>query len=180
MLKAMSAVLSAAREHAGAIAFFVLAFVVLPLAVVSWKGGGTLEMRFQQWNALRQSIQSRDPAREAIDDPDADTALIESFLFPSDERRVLARARYEQWRADRDWWTMNAHLRSVEKDESGTSAIVKHEFEMKLLRDGVELERRILLRSETWGKKDGVWYLRGTEEQVLEVLEPRPVDFLFP
>ena len=176
----MSAVLAAAREHAGAIAFFVLAFVALPLAVVSWKGGGTLEMRFQQWNALRQSIQSRDPAREAIDDPGADTVLIESFLFPSDERRSLARARYEQWRANRDWWTMNAHLRSVEKDESGTSAIVTHEFEMKLIREDLELERRRVLRSETWEKADGVWYLRGTEEQVLEVLEPRPVEFLLP
>lgn len=180
MLKAMSAALALAREHAGATAFFVLAFVVLPLAVVSWKGGGTLESRFQQWNALRQSIQSRDPAREAIDDADADTALIESFLFPSAERHSLARARYEQWRANRDWWTMNAHLQSVEKDESGTSAIVTHEFEMKLLRDGQELERRRILRRETWEKTDGVWYLRRTEGQVLEVLEPRPVDFLMP
>jgi hypothetical protein len=180
MIKAMSAVLVAAREHAGAIAFFVLAFVVLPLAVVSWKGGGTLEMRFQQWNALRRSIQSRDPAREAIDDSDADTALIESFLFPFDDRRSLARATYEEWRANRDWWTIDAHLRSVEKDESGTSAIVTHELEMKLLLDGVELERRRLLRSENWEKTGGVWYLRRTGEQVLEVLEPRPTDFLLP
>jgi hypothetical protein len=180
MLKTMSAVLAAAREHAGAIAFFVLAFVVLPLAVVSWKGGGTLEMRFQQWNALRQSIQSRDPAREAIDDPDADTAIIESFLFPSEERHSLARARYEQWRANRDWWTMDVHLKSVEKDESGTSAIVKHEFEMKLIREDLELERRRVLRSETWERADGVWYLRRTEEELLEILEQRPVDFLFP
>ena len=75
---------------------------------------------------------------------------------------------------------MNAHLRSVEKDESGTSAIVTHEFEMKLLREGLELERRRVLRSETWEKADGVWYLRRSEEQVLEVLEPRPVDFLTP
>jgi hypothetical protein len=180
MLEAMSAALASARRHAGVTAFFVLAFVVVPLVVVSWKGGGTLETRFQQWNALRQSIQSRDLAREAIDDPEADTALIESFLFPSDERHSLARALYEQWRANRDWWTIDTHLKSVERDENGTSAIVAHEFEMKLLRDNVELERRRLLRSETWEKADGVWYLRETEEQVLEVLEPRPVGFLLP
>lgn len=180
MLEAMSAVLASAREHAGATAFFVLAFVVVPLAVISWRGGGTLEMRFQQWNALRQSIQSRDRAREAIDDPDADIALIESFLFPSGDRHALARASYEQWRANRDWWTMDVHLKSVEKDESGTSAIVTHEIEMKLLREGVELERRRISRSETWEKKDGVWYLRRTGEEVLEVLGPRPVDFLLP
>ena len=180
MLEAMSAALASAREHAAATAFFVLAFVVVPLAVVAWKGGGTLEMRFQQWNALRQSIQSNDPAREAIDDPDADIALIESFLFPTDERHALAGACYEKWRADRDWWTMDAHLKSVEKNQSGTSAIVTHEFELKLLREGLELERRRISRRETWEKKDGVWYLRGTEEQVLEVLPPRPVDFLLP
>jgi hypothetical protein len=180
MLAAMSAVLAAAREHVGALAFFVLAFFVLPLAVVSWRGGGTLETRFQQWNALRQSIQSGDPAREAIDDPDADTAMIEGFLFPSEERRALARARYEQWRANRDWWTMDVHLRSVEADASGSSATVEQEFELKLLRDGVEYERRRVLRSETWEKQDRVWYLRRTEERVLEVLEPRPLDFIEP
>jgi len=75
---------------------------------------------------------------------------------------------------------MDVHLKSVEKDESGTSAIVTHEFEMKLLREGLELQRRRISRSETWEKMDGVWYLRRTQEQLLEVLEPRPVDFLVP
>jgi len=180
MLEAMSAVLAVVRERAGAIAFFVLAFLVVPLAVVSWRGGGTLEMRFQQWNALRQSIQSGDPAREAIDDPEADKALIESFLFPSEERTALAEARYEQWRANRDWWTMDVHLRSVEYDATRALAAVTQEFEMKLLRDGLELERRRVARIETWEKMDRVWYLRRTEERVLEVLDPRPTDFLIP
>jgi hypothetical protein len=176
----MSAVLAAMRRHVGAIAFFVLAFAVLPLAMVSWRGGGTLEIRMQQWNSLRQSIQSVDPAREAIDDPEADTALIENFLFPSPHRRALASARYEKWRANRDWWTVDVHLLSVEPDAAGTNAVVTHEFEMKLLRSRVELDRRRVERRETWEKLDGVWYLHGTDERVVEVLGPRVVDFLEP
>jgi hypothetical protein len=180
MLATMSAVLAATRKHVGAIAFFVLAFVALPLAVVAWRGGGTLEIRMQQWNALRQSVQSGDPAREAIDDPEADTALIENFLFPSPTRRALASARYEQWRSNRDWWTMDVHLLSVEPDAAGTTAVVTHEFEMKLLRGGLEIERRRVERRETWEKLGGVWYLHGTDERVVEVLEPRASDFLIP
>jgi hypothetical protein len=71
-------------------------------------------------------------------------------------------------------------LQSVEKDESGTSAIVTHEFEMKLLRDVEELERRRVERSEAWEKMDRVWYLRRTDERVAEVLEPWPRGFLTP
>ena len=119
-------------------------------------------------------------AREAIDDPDADTALIESFLFPSDERHSHARGLYKRWRANRDWWTVDAQLRSIKRDESGTSAIVAHELEMKLLRWGGERKRRRVLRSESWEKADGVWYLHGTKERVLEVLAPRPLGFIEP
>ena len=107
MLAAMSGLKAWLRANSVTIGLSGFAFVILPLAVVAWNGGGSLEMRIQQWNALRQSIQSADPAREAIDDPDADSKLIENFLLPTAGRSDAARARYRQWRRDRDWWTIN-------------------------------------------------------------------------
>lgn len=176
----MSAALASARRHAGTLAFFAVGFVVLPLSVVSWRGGGNLETRFQQWNQLHQSIQSRDWAREAIDDAEADTTLIESFLLPSDGRRARARAFYEKWRANRDWWTTESHVDSIERNARGTSAVVTHEVELKLWRAGRERKRHKVRRRESWEKADGVWYLRDTRDRVLEVLAPRRLGFLKP
>ena len=180
MLGSMLAMPAAVRRHAPVVAFFFFGFVVLPLAVVVWRGGGTIELRIQHWNALRQSIQSSDPAREAIDDPDADAALIAGFLFPAAGRDERARSLYREWRANRDWWTVDVHLRSIDEDDAGTVATVTHEFEMKLLRDRVELERRLVARIDTWEKSGGVWYLRENEERVIEVFEPRETGFMKP
>jgi hypothetical protein len=171
-----------ARLHANAVAIGTccFAFIVLPLAVVAWNGGGSLEMRIQQWNALQQSIQSGDPAREAIDDPEADSKLIANFLPPAAGRDEAARERYRRWRRDRDWWTVNVHLRSIERDEADTTARVVHEFEMKLLRDGRELERRRVEHVDEWRRVGRVWYLSGDSKRVLEVLPPREVGFITP
>ena len=180
MLEVMSGLKAWLRTNAITIGLCAFAFVVLPFAVVAWNGGGSLEMRVQQWNALRQSIQSGDPAREAIDDEDADSKLIENFLLPTDGRADAARARYQQWRHDRDWWTVNVHLRSIDPDATGKRAQVVHEFEMKLLRDGRELERRRVEHVDQWERVGRVWYLSDDAERVLEVGPPREVVFITP
>jgi hypothetical protein len=180
MLDVMSGLKDRLRENAVTMGLAGFAFVLLPLSVVAWNGGGSLEMRVQQWNALRQSIQSEDPAREAIDDADADSKLIENFLLPADGRAGAARARYGRWRSDREWWTVNVHLRSIDPDATGDRAQVVHEFEMKLLRDGRELERRRVEHIDQWERIERVWYLRDDAERVIEVLPPRKVDFITP
>jgi hypothetical protein len=168
------------RSPALLIAFFLGAFVVVPLAVVSRCGGGNLDSRFQQWSALRQSIQSEDPTREIIDDPQADTELIASYLWPAPDRAARARSYYEQWRANRTWWTVEMHLRGVDYAQDRTRAAVTYEIEIKHLEDKRETERRRTSRLEQWERRDGVWYLRESEDSVLEVLEPRPRGFLLP
>jgi len=180
MLEAMSGLSAWLRTNAATMGLSTFAFVVLPLAVVAWNGGGSLEMRIQQWNALRQSIQSEDPAREAIDDADADSKLIENFLLPAEGRSDEARARYRQWRRDREWWTVNVHLRSIDPDSTGDRAQVVHEFEMKLLQGGRELERRRVEHVDQWERVGRVWYLSDDAERVLEVLPPREVVFITP
>jgi len=180
MLESMLAMPGVARRRALVFALLFFGFVVLPLGVVAWRGGGNLELRIQQWNALRQSIQSRDPAREAIDDPDADSALIAGFLFPSAGRDERARSLYREWRASRDWWTVDVHLRSIDEDASGAAATVTHEYEMKHLRDGVELERQLVARIDSWEKSGGVWYLQRSEERLVESLAPSETGFLEP
>ena len=179
MLGSMSA-LGWVRGNAGTIAFFTVAFVVAPLVMVAWKGGGRLESRYQQWNALRQSIQSADPAREAIDDPVADTALIESFLIPAPDRQAQARAYYEDWRGNRHWWTMGIELVSVEYDETEGSATVIHELLMRVVRESVETERQKRARIETWEKEAGIWYLQISEDRLLEDLPIPSAKFIEP
>lgn len=176
----MLAMPTALRRFAPGFALGFLGFVVLPLAVVGWRGGGTIEVRIQQWNALRQSIQSGDPAREAIDDPDADSTLIAGFLFPDDGRDERARSLYEEWRSKRDWWTMDVHLRSIDANDADTISTVTHDFEIRHLRDGVELDRQLVARIDTWEKSDGIWYLRRSEEHLVETLDPSRADFIEP
>jgi hypothetical protein len=180
MLAAMSGLKAWLRANSVTIGLSGFAFVILPLAVVAWNGGGSLPMRIQQWNALRQSIQSVDPAREAIDDPDIDSKLIENFLLPAAGRSDAARARYRQWRRDRDWWTVNVHLRSITPDATGERARVVHEFEIKLLRDGRELERRRVEHVDDWERVGRVWYLNSDSERVLESRPPPELGFYTP
>ena len=67
------------RQKASTFAFFALAFVVVPLFVAKWKAGGNLHSRVHRLWALHMSIQSGDPGRVAIEDPEADIAILEEL-----------------------------------------------------------------------------------------------------
>jgi hypothetical protein len=150
------------RQKVGSFAFFALAFVVVPLFVAKWKAGGNLHSRVHRLWALHISIQSGDPGRLAIEDAEADIAILEELLLPSPRRTARAREFYQHWRQRKDWPVVEIDEPEIQLDPSGCSATARYVLKMRQ-----PYKRREVAYVDTWRKLDGVWYLARRRERPL-------------
>ncbi len=150
------------RQKAGTFAFFAVAFVVVPLLVTKWKAGGNLHSRVHRLWALHMSIQSGDPGRRAIEDAEADIAILEELLLPSPQRSARAREFYQRWRQWKGWPVVEIEEPEIDLDPSGSSATARYVFKMRQ-----PYKRREVAYVDTWRNLDGVWYLVGRRIQPL-------------
>ncbi len=139
---------------------FSVAFVAILFVIVAVKGGDHFYSRVQRLDTIRISIQSDDPARELMDEPQKEIALIETFLLPSPDRRKRAEEMYTAWRTNKDWSVAFGKTNFI---ETTNTAIV--ERSLQWTRPGT---LRLYGEKSSWHKQDGIWYLAKCEEFLLK------------
>ena len=159
-------------ENNKAFLLFAVAFVAILFAVVTIKGGDHFYSRVQRLDTVRISIQSDDPARELMDEPEKEIVLIETFLLPSPDRRKRAEEMYTTWRANKDWSVAFGKTNFI---ESTNTAIV--ERSLQWTRPGT---LRLYGEKSNWQKQDGIWYLAKSEEFLLKEEPDNPNDPILP
>ncbi|MCC6152157.1 MAG: hypothetical protein IT367_00250 [Candidatus Hydrogenedentes bacterium] len=147
-------------ESNKAFLLFAVVFVAILFVIVAMKGGDHFYSRVQRLDTIRISIQSDDPARELMDDPEKEIALIETFLLPSPDRRKRAEEMYTAWRANKDWSVAFGKTNFI---EAQNTAIV--ERSLQWTRPGT---LRLYGEKSNWQKQDGIWYLVKSEEFLLK------------
>ena len=133
--------------------------VLLPLLVLSARGGENLHSRMQRFRALRVSIQSDDPGRLAIADPAADLAILEALLAPDPGRRVRAKALRDAWLREREWKIYEHVDEPVRVAPGGDAATARY-----VLKASRGLDRLHWDCEDEWTRRDGVWYLERHRE----------------
>jgi hypothetical protein len=151
------------RDGIGLAVFFAVAFVALPVWLVALRGGANLHNRAQRIWALQISIQSDDPGRLAIEDADADLAILEELLAPSPRRRERARKMYDSWHERRGWRIYEIDAPRVEVDPAGDSAVVRFVLKQSRKRERVRWACR-----DEWTRHDGVWYLSRRRKALID------------
>jgi hypothetical protein len=134
--------------------FFLAAFALVPLVLVATRGGANLHGRIQRYHALRFSIQSDDPGRLAIADPEADVEILAALLVPAPGRRERARALYDSWRRLASWEIYELAEQRVELAEDGQAATESYVLKASRGRARLHFECE-----DEWTKRDGTWYL---------------------
>lgn len=153
-------------ESNKALFFFAVVFVAILFTIVAFKGGGHFYSRVQRLDTIRISIQSDDPARELMDDPEKEIALIETFLLPSPDRHKRAEEMYTVWRANKDW---NVAFGRTNFIESTNTAVIERSLQWS--RPGT---LRLYGDKSNWQKQDGVWYLTKSDEFLLKEQPDNP------
>lgn len=148
-------------------AFSLVAFVAVPLLLVAFFGDSNLHSRMEQWYALHISLQSVDPGRIAIDDPEADTKLIASYLEPGPGRLDRAKEFHDMWRNDRDWAIRDGDLKKFEIDQNGQQAEIVLDLVMDTANETSTTYREVRERS-IWTKIDGAWYLSTIDSETTD------------
>ncbi len=163
----------AARDAMRLPVLFLGAFVLLPVVMLTARGGGNLHSRMQRYRALRVSIQSDDPGRLAIADAEADLAILEALFPPAPGRRVRARALYDSWQRERDWKIYEYVDQPLEVAEGGEAATARY-----VLKASRDLDRLHFECEDVWARRGGVWYLdrhRETRVASRRIRPPSPV-----
>ena len=150
-------------------AFFVIAFIVLPLLKVTLFGGSNIHSRIARWNALRISIQSVDPGRIAVDDRDAEIKLLTDFLYPFDTAPLRASTFYDTWRSQSEWSIRLAELKPVEFSEDRRTVVSTTFMRMQNV-----FEIREFYLTGSWLKHDGIWYLETEKLFLLDAYTSPP------
>lgn len=145
--------------------FSVLAYVLAPLALVVFLADANFYTRMEQWYAMNISLQSVDPTRLAIDDPEADIAILNSLLSPELVQEGFAERLHAFWRDNRDWAIREGDLEFFEITKDTARVVVLLRMDTTTTEG---MHYREVRQTTRWEKIDGGWYLADLNDVLVE------------
>lgn len=145
--------------------FAFTAYFVAPLVLVCLYASGNFYTRMEQWYAMNISLQSVDPTRVAIDDPEADMEILNSLMSPELRAAGFAQALHERWRADRLWAIREGDLEAFAITDDTAMVEILLRMDMATA-EGTHF--REVRETTQWKKIDGSWYLADLNDDLVE------------
>lgn len=140
-------------------------YVVAPLVLIYFYSAANFYTRMEQWYAMNISLQSVDPTRIAIDDPEADIEILESLLSPELKQEGFAREIHTRWRADRDWAIREGDLEHFEISRDSANVVVLLRMDTS---DAAGTQFREVRQTTGWKKIGRAWYLADLKDELVE------------
>lgn len=147
------------------VVFAVVAFVIAPLILACLYTTGNFYTRMEQWYAMNISLQSIDPTRLAIDDPEEDIAILESLVSPKLRSEGFARALHARWKADRLWAIREGVWESFDMTRTTADGVVVFKTDMATAEG---MHYRDVRETLHWEKIDGTWYLADLKDETAD------------
>lgn len=152
--------------------FAAVVYVGMPLVLVYFWAADNFYTRMEQWYAMNISLQSVDPTRLAIDDPEADIAILESLVTPELRRNGFVRDLHAQWRANRNWAIREGDLEefSITQDRANVVVLLRMDSA-----SAEGMSYREVRQRTSWERIGPAWYLAELEDKHIEErFEPWP------
>lgn len=147
------------------VAFACVAYLLAPLVLASLYTTGNFYTRMEQWYAMNISLQSIDPTRIAIDDPEEDIRILENLVSPKLRSEGFARDVHARWKADRLWAIREGVWESFDMTGTTADGVVVFKTDMATA-DGIHY--RDVRETLHWEKIDGAWYLADLKDEIAE------------
>ncbi len=152
--------------------FAAVVYVGAPIVLVYFWAADNFYTRMEQWYAMNISLQSVDPTRVAIDDPEADISILESLVTPELRRSGFVRDLHAQWRADRNWAIREGDLEEFNITRDTANVVVLLRMDSS---SAEGMSYREVRQRTSWERIGRAWYLASLKnEDTEDRFEPWP------
>jgi hypothetical protein len=154
------------------LAFALAAYAIVPLILVALYASGNFYSRMIQWYSMAISLQSVDPGRIAIDDPERDVEILNGFISPALRREGFARKQHERWHENRHWAFRSWDLESLEFTENTADLVFVIHTDTT---SEAGTHYRDIRQTTHWEKIGRTWYLDDLKDELVkDIVKPWP------
>ncbi len=145
--------------------FGLVFYVIVPFILACLYATSNFYTRMEQWYAFNISLQSIDPTRIAIDDPEADIKILESLMAPKLRETGFAKDLHTRWREDKLWAIRDGDVEDFHISRDKADVVMLFHTDMAT---GEGMHYRDVREHTFWEKIDGSWCLSDLQFEVAD------------